>query len=521
MDQVLNVFCSTFPVRLLAYIPFGQYLRFSKRVVAIVVAVSMALELWTVAWAVGAGQPGLARAIEFLFTPICLSACLINIRMAPSKLMFTYILLIDYLVIVNGLASYLSVQVFDTQPRAWQGSLCCLALYLITWPLMLRFFRRAVEQVYQIDAPALWRTIWLIPALTSAVVLAFTGALDEATVGRWTVLFARVSLLLCMLMVYWVLLQSLESLRRQAALQEQARQSGYILAAQRAQYLQLRQHMEEIRRARHDLRQHIKLIQACLASGDREALQRYIDQYGASLPADTQWYFCKNFAVNTLMNYYAGQFEEKGIDFEVQASLPEKLAMPEPDLCVVLGNLLENAGDACVGQASTYIRVVVKRTDARAITLIVDNTAPVPPQRLPNGTYRSHKGEGGGVGIPSVQHLARQYHGLAEFRWDGGMFYASVFFNPKPDQGGRRPAEPAHANRCRGGRQAERQRNGTEKSGRIVFDNSTRLFGFIHMLLCSAADLTRPRPSRAIRPRPAPPCDPPAPALQRGGRACR
>lgn len=119
------------------------------------------------------------------------------------------------------------MRAFDAQPRAWQGSLCCLLFYLITWPLMLRFFRRAVEQVYQIDAPALWRTIWLIPALTSAVVLAFTGALDEATVGRWTFLFARVSLLLCMLVVYWVLLQSLESLRRQAALQER----GYILAA--------------------------------------------------------------------------------------------------------------------------------------------------------------------------------------------------------------------------------------------------------------------------------------------------
>lgn len=227
--------------------------------------------------------------------------------------------------------------------------------------------------------------------------------------------------------------------------------------------------MEEIRRARHDLRQHIKLIQACLASGDKEALQRYIDQYGASLPADTQWYFCKNFAVNTLINYYAGQFEEKGIDFEVQASLPEKLAMPEPDLCVVLGNLLENAVDACAGQASPYIRVVVKRTDARAITLIVDNTAPVPPQRLPDGTYRSHKGEGGGVGIPSVQHLARQYHGLAEFRWDRGCSTPLSFSIPSRIRGGRRPAEPAHANWCRGGRQTERQRNGTEKSGRIVF----------------------------------------------------
>lgn len=47
------------------------------------------------------------------------------------------------------------------------------------------------------------------------------------------------------------------------------------------------------------------------------------------------------------------------------------------------------------------------------------------------GSFRSTKHEGEGIGTQSIRYIAQQYNGAADFRWEDGMFYASVFLNPR------------------------------------------------------------------------------------------
>ena len=73
----------------------------------------------------------------------------------------------------------------------------------------------AARQVYCIDAPRLWRVIWLLPAMMSGIVTIFTGILEVDMVGTWQFLLTRTNLLLCVVVVYWVLLSALDGLRQQ------------------------------------------------------------------------------------------------------------------------------------------------------------------------------------------------------------------------------------------------------------------------------------------------------------------
>ena len=68
-----------------------------------------------------------------------------------------------------------------------------------------------------------------------------------------------------------------------------------------------------------------------------------------------------------------------------------------------------------------------------ALTIVVDNTAPVQPHMEPDGTFCSSKHAGSGVGTQSVRYIAKQYDGTADFRWENNMFFASVFLNAQPD----------------------------------------------------------------------------------------
>ena len=427
IETLFYVLCTSLPNHIILLYQYWNYPWRGRKTAISLVFTNTAVKMLVVAWFLQMGRP--IRWVELVFSLIGCIIYLAAIRISVFKLCFTYVLMLDYLLVVRGLASFAAVHFFSAGAQSWQSSLACVLLYLLTLPWLLRFFRKMAEWSYRICAPSLWRTIWLAPALSSAVVLIFTDAFDAEEIGNWSSLLARVILLASVFAVCFVLLQALEVLQRQAALEEQARQNENILELQRAQYAALQAHIEEIRRARHDLRQHHSIIQSFLDSGDTTELRSYLKAQKDVLPADSLKCYCLNHPVNMLLNHYGGQLHDAGADFDFRVELPEVLKIPEPDVCVVLGNLLENARDACAGQTDPYVRVVVQCSSGGDITIVADNTAPKPPRKGDDGTFLTTKPTGSGIGLQSIRYVAQQYNGMANFEWHDGMFYASVFLN--------------------------------------------------------------------------------------------
>ena len=127
------------------------------------------------------------------------------------------------------------------------------------------------------------------------------------------------------ILIYYVLLEALNAVRQQAQLEERAAQQDTLLAMQYTQYQQLSRHIEEVREARHDLRQHLNLIEHYLQSGKTEDLNTYIEQYRMTLPPDTARTWCENYAVNTIISYYGGEARKASVDFSVRIQLPPSL----------------------------------------------------------------------------------------------------------------------------------------------------------------------------------------------------
>ena len=228
-------------------------------------------------------------------------------------------------------------------------------------------------------------------------------------------------------MVYSILLEAFDIIRQQAMLRERADQQGTLLAIQHTQYQQLSRHMETVRQARHDLRQHLNVIDHYLGSGKTEDLKSYISQYRMTLPPDVARTWCENYAVNTIVCYYAEEARKAGIDFSVRLELPKQLSINEAELCSIFGNLLENALDACRECTDTapFIRIRA-REEGGHIALAVDNTCCRAPMEE-NGRFRSSKHEGFGSGTASVRSIVQRYQGVTEFHYKDHIFFASVF----------------------------------------------------------------------------------------------
>ena len=109
----------------------------------------------------------------------------------------------------------------------------------------------------------------------------------------------------------------------------------------------------------------------------------------------------------------------------VKLDIPEDLPFDEADLCIILGNALDNALEACVRSDldETWIRVIM-RYDNGNLLILIENSFDDILAEAEEGKFRTSKKnkEFHGIGMQSIQRTAEKYHGFWDFSWDNKVF---------------------------------------------------------------------------------------------------
>ena len=423
----VSLFVRAVPAHLMAYWPFRDRLRFPLWAALLPVALIQIGQALLYGYAVT--RTGAGRVVEYGFALIYMAIYFFSVRDNRTKVLFLYLFVTDYVLILRGASVFLEARFFYRPGMSfdsWISVLLNLTALVVSAPFMLRLFSEAREKVFGVDAPEFWRTAWMVPAFTTIIVMIFTFDFDVENVRTFSFLLARALLLLCVLVVYSTLLDALDGIRRQAALTEQAEVQEQLLNLQRRQNEHLLQYNEEAKAARHDLRHHLSVIRAYLDKNDIDGLKNYLTAYEKELPPDIQRTFTKNFALNVVCTHYAEEARKYKIDYDVELDMPERLPINEPEICALLGNLLENAVDACreVRRSAPFIRVRGAWEDSH-IVFTVDNSCEQEPV-WKDGRLLSSKREGFGTGTRTIQRAAEQCGGMAKFTYKNGVFFASV-----------------------------------------------------------------------------------------------
>ncbi len=423
IEFLWSEFLSTMPSRIFAYIPFLDHLRVSRKLLAAVLLLVEALSLLCTALLMRLGiSVGYAN---LAFLPLSLMVFFSMVKMDRGKVGFMYIFTMAYTLVVRGISGYLSQVLFAASDGDWPFGVMTLAVFLITMPFMVRYVNRTAEMVFETEAPGVWRTVWMLPLFSVMLVLVFTHGREYSLMS----VIVRAVMMAAVFLVYYFVIDSVRGFQKHLEREEHIRRLEEIQAIHIGQYAMLQAQMEETRRARHDLRQHLMAIQGCIDSGDMGALSAYVQDYGASLPPETMRTFCKNYAVDAVLRYYAEKAMAIGADVDISFEMTDRPVIPEPMLCVLMGNLLENALHACEElEGARFIRVMAKQTGESMLSIAVDNSAKQPLQRKER--LLSTKQGGTGTGTESVRIIAERFGGEARFHWQNGVFYASVMLNP-------------------------------------------------------------------------------------------
>ncbi len=309
---------------------------------------------------------------------------------------------------------------FPLRVSLFQFAIGTLFAALLAYPFQ-KYGSVIVNEMHQ---PRIWYTVQLSSVMVTAANLLFLPiALEVMRDSRYsgTVIFFLLAILGLWMLMYVILYFVVSGILATAKMKERSR----MLEMQESQFAAQQRYMKASEKTRHDFRHSIRVMAELYDTGKTEEMGRYLHQFIESMPASETTGFCASTAVNALLNYYAHLAEQYHVELTLQIELPEKLPVQDVDLCSIIGNILENAMNACHKSEDKWIQLtVLAENDDQLYIVAVNAFDGVVRQK--DGTYLSTDRSGTGVGLSSITSTAEAYGGVARFSHEGNRFFSNV-----------------------------------------------------------------------------------------------
>ena len=417
---------------MLCFAPVRDHLKFSKHFIPMVLGV--AAVFWLAFSLFGAVLGANSNAL--LWWAMLLAFCLhqralgFSFSLGRSAFAFTASTMVISMcrmlaVVINARAELNNsenVYLFSTSALSLGLSAVLSVLYVSTTVSWIRWL------LNQFDEERLWRTVWIWPMALTALFI-FILPQDPATilVNR----MQKISILVILASFISVFLQLYQYYRiaRECTLNLHLTQENQMLAVESRRYAELRTYMEQTRHLRHDFRQHLRVISGLTESGNLDALKTYLHQYESEI-GDAPALLCSNPAVDAIAGYYALWASQKQIPIHWNLNLPDQLSLPESDLCMLMGNLLENAllASENLPPEERDVSVVCQMLSPAMLGLIVENRYDGTLKRHGDTLY-STRHSGCGMGLISVKSAVRKYNGQLTMSTENKTFRVHILLN--------------------------------------------------------------------------------------------
>lgn len=202
--------------------------------------------------------------------------------------------------------------------------------------------------------------MWLIPLFFILLYLAQIN-LYPVEQGHSLSYGLKILLNVCAFVTYSQTAWAVSSSTKAARETETRIQLAHQLDLQRARVEDMESHAEEMKRIRHDRRQHVRVLRGLLEKGEVKEALSYLEDYEGSMADAIQPPLCENFVADTLCRRYEVLAKQADIEVSISAVLPKEPGMAGSDLAVILGNLWENAVAAALDadEGKRFIRLRV------------------------------------------------------------------------------------------------------------------------------------------------------------------
>ena len=185
----------------------------------------------------------------------------------------------------------------------------------------------------------------------------------------------------------------------------------------------------QMRGWRHDYHNHIQVMKAHMALGQMDELNTYLNELDADLTSVDTIIKTGNIMLDAILNSKLSLASAKRIKINAKATAPETIKVSDIDLCVIVGNLLDNAVEACMkleDESLRFIRIYIGVFKEQFYISVSNSTGP--NVKKLGGRYQTTKSGYHGLGLIRVDRVVQKYSGYVNRQSEEGVFATEVMF---------------------------------------------------------------------------------------------
>ncbi|MDD3238508.1 MAG: GHKL domain-containing protein [Lachnospira sp.] len=299
------------------------------------------------------------------------------------------------------------------------NSLCLTGVMLALYPLIRSQMVRTVTPFLRLEQEHHWNNIWFIPY---AMYLACYFAIPEAEYPTdIRMVLSRLFMSVAVLFVCRSVADNYASIREKQMISEQ-------LGRQKKYYEVLSTKVLEARQVRHDFKHHIAAIKGYLDGEQPEQIRVYCDELLFSQYGNVPIPCSGNAAVDGILYHYMKIAKEKNIQFEIKGTF-EQIGIKDMDLCVLLGNALDNAVSACEKiEQKRFITLSVK-LEGMVAAIMISNSFDSVVEREKDKILSRKRKRGEGLGLKSIGDICDKYGGSMQIKCQDYVFTSLCLMN--------------------------------------------------------------------------------------------
>ena len=181
-------------------------------------------------------------------------------------------------------------------------------------------------------------------------------------------------------------------------------------------YQEVEKSSREVQKIKHDLKN--MLLAICGSYKEKNKISEEIRKIVQELDDSDKKIYTSNVVINTIINNKISQAENLNIKTEIDIKVPKSVGLDYKDAGILLGNILDNAIEACerINKDRRWIKIDIFRQKNTLFIKVLANIS----------KSSKHDVHNHGIGVSSIESIAKKYDGYVEFVDKGEKFEVDV-----------------------------------------------------------------------------------------------
>ena len=178
---------------------------------------------------------------------------------------------------------------------------------------------------------------------------------------------------------------------------------------------------------RHDYHNHLQKLLAHIETGQLEEAKEYLKALEVDLDRVRVKYTTGNVSLDAILNSKLTLAEKENIDINCKVEITENLSVSDIDMCVLIGNLVDNAVESCrkiPENGNRFLRIYMC-IRIKQLYISVSNATNELIRKL-DAEYISTKRGDHGHGLKRIDLIVEKYDGFIKRANEPGVFATEI-----------------------------------------------------------------------------------------------